>query len=937
MGHDYLNRNLGIHKVRVAWQIDPFGYSAMTPSLMAKMGYEYFLINRIDQRFKNQLIEEAGLEFIWEGSDLGGDNKILTHILYDHYEYPKAFLQHSKDYCLSGSDEEKIVKNCVSKIRELINKRSKSYKTVNIMLPLGNDFEFENYNKESRVFKLIDLVMSKIYTENLSESEDINMKWSTVSEYFDTVVATKVKLPTYKGDFFPYMTIRDSGSQYYWTGFYSTRPELKREIYESANYIRAAEISSTLVLNERFETRRSAISYHHDGVTGTCRSQVASDYHERLGYDKQKAVETLERVVEEQLKNGVFDLLNDSKYRSIILHNPLNWAREELLNITSPHNNIEILDSRGEPLVTQSYLDPGTESYFIYFYANQPAMSYSVYFILEKSEHCDDCPKKSSKVKGDVISNAFYDISIDRSTGYIKSAKDKSGKSIQFNQKLMSYPGSKSGAYIFMPLNHAKELNDIEVKDLELWEGPLFSAAYVRWERKTMQRGQKYYTQLIILPSKSRGFYWNIDLYVGTNEEVASRFDLNESLSEDWFYTYNSVDVRKRTYVSETSSARIATNYYPILGGLLINSSLEMMIIPKFPVGAGMLSQNSFEFILHRNTAQDDSCGLVQVLNDETTTQHSFYISLGSIDNYSLQKTYHEHRYNTMMFTVSSVKPIKLRISNWQEGKELNGKFNYKTLSTLGINNEGVFIDTILKKEKGRTIYIKNLSRNEQNITLPGLNLGQKQFLNGLSKYTGIVQHQTEGEIVGNHRPGTGSLINIHESYENSSSKGTFKLLGNEITCVLFDIDEHAYKLAKEIYLYTFDSSGTSLLEEALANAQKIDDLINQINEHSTSEVTHSDKPAQPDFSQSPNKDTLPKQPQPEVLQGPTKPSNLQEFEKFLGDLTEPEEESEEIEIDSKIATTQDIETLLYAVILTLSCITIFTLCLYLRSRKRKD
>ena len=161
MGHEYLFKNFGIHRVRVAWQIDPFGHSAMTPALMSKMGYEYLIINRIDQRFKNQLIDEASLEFVWEGSDIGGDNKILTHLLYDHYEYPKAFLKNSKDYCLSGSNDDNIVTKCVGKIKELINNRKKSYKTDNIMLPLGNDFEYDTYNREERNFKLIEKIMGK--------------------------------------------------------------------------------------------------------------------------------------------------------------------------------------------------------------------------------------------------------------------------------------------------------------------------------------------------------------------------------------------------------------------------------------------------------------------------------------------------------------------------------------------------------------------------------------------------------------------------------------------------------------------------------------------------------------------------------------------------------------------------------------------------------
>lgn len=759
------------------------------------------------------------------------------------------------------------------------------------------------------------------------------MKWGTPGEYFDAVVATNVKLPTYKGDFLPYMTIRGGDSQHYWTGFYSTRPELKREIYGTANYLRAAEISSALVLDSRFESNSSIITYHHDGVTGTCRSQVSSDYHNRLASDKQEAIDTISKAVEEQLKSGTFDLLSGKEYRSIVLHNPLNWPREELLSISSANPNVEILDARGEPVITQSYFDPGSEKYLIYFYANQPAMSYSVYFILQRSEHCDSCPVPSTKVEDNMISNQYYDIQIDTKTGYIISATDKSGKTIQLNQKLMSYPGNKSGAYIFIPVNHAKEVDDLQLVNLEVYKGPLFSAAYVRWERKITQRGQKYYTQLILLPSKTKGFYWNIDLYVGTNEEIASRFELNENLPEDWFYTYNTVDVRKRSYVKEDSSARIATNQYPILGGLLINSSLEMMIVPKFPVGAGMLSKNSFEFILHRNSAQDDSCGLVEVLKDETTAHYSFFISLGAVDNYKLTRSYHEHRYSTLMFTVSSINPITLSLSSWENGLLQSGNFNYKTISTLGIHHEGVFIETILKKSKGKTIYIKNLAKSEQMISLPGFRLGKKLLLNGLSEYISIRQYEIKGELVGKHRPGTGALVNLKDNYTNTQPLGSYKLLGNEITCISFDIDEHALRTAKEIYLYTFNGSGVSIIDQTLANAQKVDDLLNQIKQHEASEISHSDNPSS-DYI--PNKD--PQQiAKEDTLDLEADTPKFQEIEKFLGEFPEVEEEPEAFPSQKTFATDQDIEILLYSVILTLSCISVLTICVYLRSRKRKD
>lgn len=51
-GHRYLHKEFGIERVRVAWQIDPFGHSALQPKVLSGFGYEYLVGNRIDEDFK---------------------------------------------------------------------------------------------------------------------------------------------------------------------------------------------------------------------------------------------------------------------------------------------------------------------------------------------------------------------------------------------------------------------------------------------------------------------------------------------------------------------------------------------------------------------------------------------------------------------------------------------------------------------------------------------------------------------------------------------------------------------------------------------------------------------------------------------------------------------------------------------------------------------
>jgi alpha-mannosidase len=52
-GHEYLLKNFGV-KPRIAWQVDPFGHSSLTPTLFSQMGYEAMVLNRIHHNLKVQ-------------------------------------------------------------------------------------------------------------------------------------------------------------------------------------------------------------------------------------------------------------------------------------------------------------------------------------------------------------------------------------------------------------------------------------------------------------------------------------------------------------------------------------------------------------------------------------------------------------------------------------------------------------------------------------------------------------------------------------------------------------------------------------------------------------------------------------------------------------------------------------------------------------------
>lgn len=93
-GLKWVNETFGVHP-RVAWQIDPFGNSAVTPSLFSKLGYEGIILSRIGTTLYDNLQKSGSAEFVWSGVPIGTDdetNELFAHALaLSRYSAPVEF------------------------------------------------------------------------------------------------------------------------------------------------------------------------------------------------------------------------------------------------------------------------------------------------------------------------------------------------------------------------------------------------------------------------------------------------------------------------------------------------------------------------------------------------------------------------------------------------------------------------------------------------------------------------------------------------------------------------------------------------------------------------------------------------------------------------------------------------------------------------------
>jgi hypothetical protein len=295
---------------KVAWQIDPFGHEGRIPKLYAEMGFDAIVINRVHHKIKAQMKVEKSLEFIWKPKSSAvptntyknESDGLMTHVLHTHYSAPQGF--DFENPGVMGVNNA----NVGDRARDFVNemkRRAAHYRTNHILVPFGDDFKFKD---ASRQFGSMDLLIGTKINQNYfnilidyinKNIGGIKVKYATATEYFESLYEYqqehKIDFPVVAHDFVPYADNEDS----YWTGYYTSLPNLKKRARESEAALQNAENAFILAklyrspasftvewqsLFAQLQVSRedTALVNHHDGITGTCRSHVYQDYMSKL-------------------------------------------------------------------------------------------------------------------------------------------------------------------------------------------------------------------------------------------------------------------------------------------------------------------------------------------------------------------------------------------------------------------------------------------------------------------------------------------------------------------------------------------------------------------------------------------------------------------------------------------------------------------------------
>uniref|UniRef100_A0A8D8QN90 Alpha-mannosidase n=1 Tax=Cacopsylla melanoneura TaxID=428564 RepID=A0A8D8QN90_9HEMI len=516
---------------RIGWQIDPFGHSKEMASMFAQMGYEGFMFARIDYQDHEKRKQEKGLQMLWEANpDLGKSSHIFTEMFNNLYNPPSGFCFDAicgNDFI---DDPTSPGYNANSKGNTFMGwayEQSQMFRSSNIPVLFGGDFTHQNAEV---YFGSVDRLIK--YVNNLqSNGSKINLLYSTPSCYIKAVHDSGITLPTKQDDFFPY----GSGAHAYWTGFFTSRPALKRyeryghsmlqvckQLYVLSNLRSHSEHNHESDLNVLREAM--GVIQHHDGITGTAKQHPSNNYaelvHNGLAACEKMAAEAFQSIMKPSLnqtsepppvvpKVGTCHYLNVSSCQFtetwdkfvINVYNSLGRSVDRYVRVPVRQNVVyTIQDDTGAVLQTQMVPihlkvlqmsernsqkaeHASTATVELIFRASLPALGYASYFVTTAPVSQENSKSNEMRASTDMmIGTRMLGLEFNQTTGLI-TALLKNNISLPMTQSYGYYTGHvsdtgsndmgeiSSGAYIFKPDNFVS-LSNGKV-DLMVYKGPL--------------------------------------------------------------------------------------------------------------------------------------------------------------------------------------------------------------------------------------------------------------------------------------------------------------------------------------------------------------------------------------------------------------------------------------------------------------------------------
>ncbi|RZF47561.1 hypothetical protein LSTR_LSTR009097 [Laodelphax striatellus] len=719
LGHQWLYNKLQ-YKPRYSWSIDPFGLSATMPSLLKKMGMDALVIQRTHYSVKKYLAKSKQLEFRWRQTwDDVGSSELLTHMMpFYSYDVPHTCGPDPKVCCqfdfkrLPGFavtcpwrvPPQPITQHNVAQRATMLldqyRKKAQLYQTNVLLVPLGDDFRYDHSTEwdaqMNNYQKLFDYM-------NNNPSLNVKAQFGTLRDYF-AALKTKMpynKFPTLSGDFFTYADRDD----HYWSGYYTSRPFYKRLDRVLISYLRSAEIlltlswteglahgvhadwlasSDSILLRQLSEVRSSlSLFQHHDGITGTAKDHVVTDYAKKMW----EAIMSAHHVMQQSI-HFLLNTMKDSytpsphfeffsmddnrkfpnslseqtllKFSSnvesirVVFFNSLTWRRQEVVSLKVATVDVQVRNFEGGIVNSQvsplcQLTDVTKQCFLLSFVADVPPLGITTYFVehlmssdtprenkvqikvfnagLRNSQRgmFEDWVKDFDKGKEFSIQNNRMSVTFSTS-GLLKAITLKdTGRVIPMHLSFAKYKTrlgqDKSGAYLFLPDGDGETII-VKSPLILVFEGPIMSKVLV-------QLSNVLHTIIVYNTPGADGLGIEIQnkvdiSNVNGNYELSMRLSSNIKNGDVFFTDLNNYQIVKRKRYSKLP---LQANFYPMPSAAYIEDDAHRLtVLSAQPLGVSSYREGQLEIMQDRRLLQDDNRGLDQGVTDNTPVISIFRI-----------------------------------------------------------------------------------------------------------------------------------------------------------------------------------------------------------------------------------------------------------------------------------------------------------------------
>uniref|UniRef100_A0A8D1VJJ0 Alpha-mannosidase n=3 Tax=Sus scrofa TaxID=9823 RepID=A0A8D1VJJ0_PIG len=649
-GHGFLYETFGI-RPQFSWQVDPFGASATTPTLLALAGFNGHIISRIDYDLKDAMQHTQGLQFVWRGSrSLEARQEIFTHVL-DQYSYcsdgfmwngSPRFPDRPFDMDYSAVEmpvSQDSMNHYVLNLVDNVNKRAAWFRTQHVLWPWGCDRQFFNASQQ---FANMDRLMDHInkHTPELG----ISMQYATLAEYFQAVFAQDVSWQVRDHrDFLPY----SSAPEQTWTGFYTSQSGLKRLARRASALLYAGESLFTrymLSAARRFldpawaltqlQQLRWAVSevQHHDGITGTHILAVRDMFVEHLTAGMAGVRKLMDSIAQDMplTHSGP-----EPGGHVAMVYNPLAWTVTTVITLTVSFPEVSVTDESGRPVLAQVQDSKETPSaYDLHVLTTIPGLSYQHYIIRPIRKAREDSQEAAATVPSTIqfglklrrqdgqvgrnlvpVKNGCYTVFLDKDTNLMHSIWERqSNRTVRMSQEFLAYrsvygyeEAVTSDNYLFTP-NGTAEPAWAAVR-MEVVEGQLLSEIRQYFYRQANDSDHTYaiYSRLAHGPQDSAGELLchriEQEYRVGPlelNHEVVLRTSTSLNTGLVLYSDNNGYQMQRRTYRHDRNNS-VSLNYYPMAQSAFIqDGGSRLVLLSEQAHGVSSQGNGQVEVMLHR-------------------------------------------------------------------------------------------------------------------------------------------------------------------------------------------------------------------------------------------------------------------------------------------------------------------------------------------------